>query len=156
MIKLYGPLANVMVVVAIFLATSCTKDKESVLLGKWDFNEVEVNSHSAIGDTLYTLTETPFFRNLEFYDDGTAEVEVMSVAGAGNVHYTLETFRWKLDRAETLLTMSAKGWNDMNWDVWILNSSKLKFRYIERYSNGTTETFDYSYYHSQRSNSRPR
>ncbi|MBR5028368.1 MAG: hypothetical protein IKX51_04005 [Bacteroidales bacterium] len=143
-------------VAALMFATSCDKEEHSDILGDWYFEEVIVEHHSATLDTTYIYTENAFFRDIAFYDDGTANVEVKSGYTVYPPAYYKETFRWELNKQETALTMKANDWNDMNWEVLILNKYRLKFSYKERYSDGTTKKFYYTYSPSQRSNSRPR
>lgn len=143
-------------IAALMFATSCDKEDNSDILGDWYFEEVTVDYHSATLDTTYIYTDYAFFGDMVFFDDGTANVEVITAAAVYPPDYSKVKFRWELNKQETELTMKADDWNDMNWEVLILNKYRLKFSYKERYSDGTTKKYYYTYSPSQRSNSRPR
>ncbi|MBR4804086.1 MAG: hypothetical protein IK032_05565, partial [Bacteroidales bacterium] len=91
-------------VAALMFATSCDKEEHSDILGDWYFEEVIVEHHSATLDTTYIYTENAFFRDIAFYDDGTANVEVKSGYTVYPPAYYKETFRWELNKQETALT----------------------------------------------------
>lgn len=154
--RLSSVFAVVMGIAALMFATSCDKEDNSDILGEWYFEEITVEHHSATLDTTYTDTAYALFRDMVFFDDGTASVEVMSMATVVPPAYYIGTFRWKLNKQATQLTMTDRDWNDMNWEVLILNKYRLKFVYKVRRNDGTIEKYFYTYSPSQRSNSRPR
>lgn len=135
---------------------SCDKlsnDEES-LLGNWEYQSVRVEKSDPNFDTIFETDGYALYRNLQFNDDRTAKVEIMSTA-QDPTSYSAEEFTWSIDNKGTLVNLSSSKWGNVSWNVIILSYTTLKFEVTERYHNAGYEKSTYTYLHSRRSNSRP-
>ncbi len=154
--KLSAVMIAALGVMAMVFVASCTDYDTDDLVGNWYYQSVSVKTQGTDNDTSYTTSEPALFRDMTFFEDRVARVEILSLTQESEPNYVLDSYRWSLSSSGNRITLTANNLIDMQWDVKTLNSSKLVFTYTMHRHSGGTEKATYTYTRQNRSNSRPR
>ena len=116
------------------LFTACNNNDNEGIVGKWKCISTDVHIFNALDEDTTFSTDRPIYKNLEFYTNGKADVELVQSSNCmdDKPSYTIYQFNYSLNSAGDTILLTDPN-NDYELQVFTVQSltkRKLVLKYI--------------------------
>ena len=116
------------------LFTACNNNDNEGIVGKWKWTSTDMHIFNALDEDTTFSTDRPIYKNLEFYTNGKADVELVQSSNCmeDKPSYTIYQFNYSLNSAGDTILLTDPN-NDYELQVFTVQSltkRKLVLKYI--------------------------
>ena len=116
------------------LFTACNNNDNEGIVGKWKCISTDMHIFNALDEDTTFSTDRPIYKNLEFYTNGKADVELVQSSNCmeDKPSYTIYQFNYSLNSAGDTILLTDPN-NDYELQVFTVQSltkRKLVLKYI--------------------------
>ena len=116
------------------LFTACNNRDNEGIVGKWKWTSTDMHIFNALDEDTTFSTDRPIYKNLEFYTNGKADVELVQSSNCmeDKPSYTIYQFNYSLNSAgdTILLTDPNNNYYPQVFMVQSLTKRKLVIKYV--------------------------